>query len=92
MADVQTHLDSLALEGVLTEGQTSGRYADGLSWRFAVTALTAKPSSAIDDDDSAQSSVAGGGVYPYWIGLETVSSKGALLVKLQTAKLVKVTP
>lgn len=71
----RTHLGSLAGDGVLPQGISSGVYENGLRWRLSVAPLAARA-----DQAAAQ---------PVWIVLETFDRRGGVLVKLETARVVR---
>ena len=91
LADVQSHLGSLGVDGPLDEGRTSGRYPDGLHWRLDVAALSERP-GASDGAGANPAAHASGQIRSYWVILETFTASGTSLVKLQTAKLAKPAP
>lgn len=95
LSHAQSHLDSLGADGPLADGQSSGKYADGMPWRLTITALTSETKDRDEpDSDPAQSRpvAPGGDARPYWVVLETFDRQGVALVRLETAKVARVTP
>lgn len=80
LAIARSHLDLLGQDGALEAGVTTGRYGNDLPWRLTVSALLP------GNSDTASAS------RPYWLMLETFDRRGAPLVKLETAKLMRETP
>jgi type II secretory pathway pseudopilin PulG len=77
LAFAQSHIDTLGLDGPLTDGTTTGRYSQGQQWRLVVSSL-----ATYEADRGAAQRPA------YWIILDVADRKGAAVVRLQTAKVV----
>ena len=95
ISHAQSHLDLLGVDEPLAGGQTAGKYSDNMPWRLTIAALTSGNRNRDDPDaDPAQSRPAeqGDNARPFWVVLETFDLQGVALVKLETAKVIRVTP
>lgn len=92
LADIQSHLNSLGVDGVVEVGRSTGRYRDGLPWRLDVSALTEQAFAPASGEANLAPAFSAGQIRCYWVVLEAFNSSGSPLVKLQTAKLVKPLP
>ena len=76
----RSYLDLLSQDTTLAQGVSSGRYANDMTWQLTVSALL--PNNTFSNTAER----------PYWLVLETYDRRGASMVRLETAKLIRETP
>lgn len=84
LAFSRTLIDQFGQDGIVPEGVSSGQFMAGLPWRMTVSMLSPPKSPA--------SAGPRGAPRAHWVVLETFDARGAVLVKLETAKLARETP
>ena len=75
LALARTQLGSLAADGTIQPGVSTGTYANGSTWRLTVSPLTRR--------------AAGNAAQPYWVVLEAFDRRGGPLVRLETARVAR---
>jgi prepilin-type N-terminal cleavage/methylation domain-containing protein len=86
----QSHLDSLAADGMLLDGQTTGKYANGTPWRLTVAPLAApKDAASVSLESVPNPATTAAEALPYWVIVEAFDPQGRPLLKLQTAKIAR---
>ena len=76
LALARTQLGSLAADGTIQPGVSTGTYANGSTWRLTVSPLTRR-------------AAAGNAAQPYWVVLEAFDRRGGPLVRLETARVAR---
>lgn len=76
LALTRAQIDAIAADGTIQSGNFHGTYAGGLHWRLSV-----EPLSERTDASTAQ---------PFWVILDALDRRDRLIVRLETAKLARV--
>ena len=82
LTSTRSLLDQTAQGSSVSEGVSSGRFADDLAWRMTVSQIGSPQLTPVERET----------IRVYWIALETMDRRGSVLVKLETAKLVRAAP